>query len=435
MGWTFGRVTVLLPVVVGLGLAAIAGRTFWFVSTMSVHPDPAAVPSAAGASAAAYATAVDASRRVARETLLRENLPGLSVAVGSHGDIVWAEGFGWADLDWRLPVTPETRFPIGTASTVLTSAAVGLLVEREQLRLDEPMQSLVPEWPAKVWPVTLRQVMAHVAGIRTDGGDEGPLFSQRCARPVEALPHFAARDLLFEPGTEFRASRYGWILVSAAVEAAAREPFLTVMRRDVFHPLGMHDTDAAPSAEEDRDDAGESVDDAPVVTFFGDVLLEPLGLGRPKVRAGMPDMTTSYFPRFGADPRYGQHEMRPLDLSCYAGAMVFVSTPSDLVRFGMAMRSGQLLQPATVRLLQTSHTLASGAETGYGLGWTLGTAMLSGQPTQTVGHDGDLLGGMMATLLTLPDHGITVAVTSNISYADTSALATRIAELFAGEAR
>ena len=68
-----------------------------------------------------------------------------------------------------------------------------------------------------------------------------------------------------------------------------------------------------------------------------------------------------------AGPKYGLHLMRPLDYSCYPGASAFVSTPSDLVRFGMAINSGKLLQPATVELLQTSQRLASGEESGYGL--------------------------------------------------------------------
>ena len=90
----------------------------------------------------------------------------------------------------KVPVSPETRFRIGTASTALTSAAVGLLLEKDRLKLDEKIQTYVPEFIEKQWPATLRQVMGHVAGIRSDGGDEGPLFGERCDRPVDALQHF-----------------------------------------------------------------------------------------------------------------------------------------------------------------------------------------------------------------------------------------------------
>ena len=113
--------------------------------------------------------------------------------------------------------------------------------------------------------------------------------------------------------------------------------------------------------------------------------------------------------------------MRDVDYSCYAGSSVFLSTPSDLVRFGLAMNGGKLLQPATVQVIQAPQRLVSGAETGYGLGWDLETVTLAGEPARTVGHDGESLGGMVASLMTFPERGIVVAVTSNISYADTFA--------------
>ena len=340
-----------------------------------IHPDPHRVPSATQATPSPqWADAVQRGRESTRAALSEQNLPGLSVAVGVGGQVVWAEGFGWADLESRVPVSPETRFRIGTASTVLTSAAVGLLLEKGRLKLDDEIQAYVPEFPKKQWPVTVRQLMGHLAGVRNDGGDEGPLLSSRCERPVDALQAFGDRSLLFEPGTRYRYSSYGWILVSAAIEAASGEPFLRFMEKQIFEPLGMRDTRA--------DSATESLS----------------------------HRTTPYFPRYAADPRYGPDVMRPIDYSCYAGASAFLSTPSDLVRFGMAINGGTLLQPATVELLQTSQRLASGQETGYGLGWDLETVALAGAQTRAVGHDGESLGGTVASLMTFRDRGIVVAV-------------------------
>jgi CubicO group peptidase (beta-lactamase class C family) len=119
-----------------------------------------------------------------------------------------------------------------------------------------------------------------------------------------------------------------------------------------------------------------------------------------------------------------------MDYSCYAGSSVFQSTPSDLVRFGMAINQAKFLQPATIKLMQTSQRLASGEGTGYGLGWYVKAVALAGKQTRVIGHDGDSLGGMIASLATFPEHGIVVAVTSNISYADTFSLAIKIAESF-----
>lgn len=128
------------------------------------------------------------------------------------------------------------------------------------------------------------------------------------------------------------------------------------------------------------------------------------------------------------------HLMRPLDLSCYAGASAFLSTPADLVRFGMAVNAGKLLRPDTVQLLQRSQR-ASGGETGYGLGWEVETVTVAGQQTRTAGHNGESRDGMTASLLTLPDHGIVVSVVSNISHANTDMLANRIAQVFAEQAK
>jgi serine beta-lactamase-like protein LACTB len=389
----------IIAIVVGLGLIPIGVLgLFMYVSatTVPLHPTAQDVTSVADATPAQrWSTAAEQARQIARAAVTEQNLPGVSIAVGGAGEIVWAEGFGWANIENKVPVSPETRFRIGTASAPLTSAAVGLLVEKVRLKLDEKIQTYVPEFQGSA---TLRQVMGHTAGVRSDGGDEGPLFGETCARPVEALPHFDQTPR-FAPGTDYRFSNFSWILVSAAVEAAAGEPFQLFMRRQVFEPLGMNHTDAESGSEPS------------------------------------PDLATSYFPRFGGDPRYGPDPMRPINLSCYAGASAFLSTPSDLVRFALAINGGKLLQPATVQLLQTAQRLPSGQDTGYGLGWDLETIDIAGKPTPVIGHDGDVLGGAVSSLITLPEYGIVVAVIANTSYADTAALAAKIAQVFIAQGK
>ncbi len=392
------RMQMFLAVAVagaGLFVAALLGMWAFMSATPPLHRAASAVPSVSEADPPAeWARAVEQAREIVRASLAGQNLPGVSFAVGVDGQHVWAEGFGFADLENRVPVSPRTRFRIGTASIALTSAAVGLLLEQDQLKLDDTIQTYVPEYPDKQWPVTLGLLMSHRAGVRNDSGDEGPLFGRHCERPVDALEEFKDDALRFEPGTQFRYSSYGWILMSAAVEDAANEPFLTYMRRKVFEPLGMEDTKAESATE------------------------------------SIPNRATFYFPRFSADPKYGPDVMRDLDYSCYAGASVFLSTPTDLVRFAQAVTSGKLLQPATVKLLQTGQRLATGEETGYGLGWDLETATVSGKPTLVVGHDGDSLGGRVASLMTFPELGIVVSVISNTSYADTFAIGVKVAEAF-----
>lgn len=417
--------TWLALAVLGIGLlvAAVLGLfVYASVTAIPLHPDPKRLSSVArSAPSPAWASAVEQGRTLARASVIEQNLPGLSVAVGVGGDIVWAEGFGLADLgsheldftgqlalgsaiqnhENRVAVTPDTRFRIVGVSMALTSAAVGLLLENGRLKLDDEIQAYVPAFPKKQWPVTLRQLMAHVAGVVNDGGDEAPLMA-RCERTIdgfEQLDRFAERPLLVEPGTRYRYSTYGWVVVSAAVEAAANEPFFRFMRSQIFEPLGMQDTMPESWTEPIRNRA------------------------------------TFYFPRFAADTRYGPDLAREGDHSCFAGAGAFLSTPSDLVRFGMAIASGKLLRPATVKTLQTSQRLTSGAETGSGLGWDLQAIPLVGEPARLARQDDRRSVGGSTSLLTFPERGLVVAVTSNITFADTSSVALSIAQAFAERER
>jgi serine beta-lactamase-like protein LACTB, mitochondrial len=381
-------------------LAAFVVGLFVYVNATvrPLHPDPNDVTSKTQSSPSArWSAAVEQARQRVRASVTEQNLPGLSVAVGSGGEIVWAEGFGWADIDSKAPVTPGIRFRTGGISMAFTSAAVGLLLEKERLHLDTEVQTYVRAFPEKQWPLTLRHLMGHTAGIRGDGGDEEPL-GERCDKTADGLKRFADEPLRSEPGTKFRYSTYGWILVSAAVEAAAGEPFYAFMRAQIFKPLGMIDT--TPDSSTDP----------------------------------IPDRATFYHPRFGGDPRYGPESVREGGYACFAGGGAFLSTPSDLVRFAMAIDGGTLLQPATVKTLQASQHLTSGEDTGYGLGWDIDQVTLAGQPATMVGHDSEFTMGGTATLMTFPDRGLVVAVMTNTAFADTSSIAVKVAEAFAPQA-
>ena len=390
--------TWLALIVLGVGalIVFILGLfAYMSLTATPLHPDAQSVPSVArSVPLPEWMRAVDESRRLVRAGVAKQNVPGVSVGVAVSGDVVWAEGFGWANLDDRIPVTPDTRFRIADVSIPLTSAAVGLLLENRKLRLDDEIQTYVPQFPKKKWPVTLRQVMGHLAGIRNDAGDEESLAP--CERTQDGLQRFAERPLLFEPVTQYRFSSYGWILVSAAIESAGGRPFFTFMRRQIFEPLQMSAT---------RPDSAS----------------EPI-----------PDRATFYFPRFAGDTRYGPELVREGDYSCFAGAGAFLSTPSDMVRFGVAIDSGTLLEPATVELLQRPQRLASGADTGYGLGWKVETVPLAGKTARMLGHGTrrDFLGGT-ASLMMFPERGIVVAVTANTGFADTRSMALDVAQVFA----
>ena len=398
--WTQKALTLIGAGVFVVFLAGLGLYTFVITVSERVHPNPKEVPSVAlAAPSPKWAAAVERGRQFARDGLVQQNLPGLSVAVGVGGDIVWAEGFGWADMEKRVPVAPGMRFRIGHTSKALTSAAVGLLLEKGRLHLEDEIQTYVPAFPRKQWPVTLRQLMGHVAGIRHYDSDAEYAPTAHCDRAADGLNSFANDPLRFEPDTQYGYSTYGWVLVSAAVEAAAKEPLASFMAAQVFKPLGMTATTFESSTEP------------------------------------MPDRVTFYQRRFTGDGGEGVVPAATVDYSCFSGAAAILSTPSDLVRFGMAVNGGKLLQSHTITKLQTPQVLTYGKETEYGLGWMVEEVTLAGEPMRMVHHASRSLRGGTTSFMIFPARGMVVAVTANIANGITRDIALNIAQAFAEQAR
>jgi len=406
---------LLVAAVLMLPVAAIL--TLWAYKTITaptLHPDPQHIPSSTGPiPSAAHADAANRARQIVRQALIDQNLPGMSVAVGVDDRIEWAEGFGWANVDNHVAVEPATLFRVGDASKVLTSAAVGTLLEKNAVHLDDEIQNYVPEFPKKPWPVRLRQLMADTAGVTTDHDGEAPLsnppsgegaVARNCEVTVDGLhlDNFATRDLLFEPGTSYQSSTYGWVLVSAAIEAAAHQSFFPFMRTQIFDRLGMSNTRVDVATED------------------------------------IPKRASFYFPLFGLaeSTKYGPKPARLGDYSCYAGAAAFLSTPADLVKFSLAVNGARLLSRETVRVLQSPQRLSSGKEIDHGLGWDLETVSLAGDASHMVGYNskGGFIGGV-TSLMTFPERHLVVVVMANESYADTKSVALNIAQAFAAVSR
>jgi serine beta-lactamase-like protein LACTB, mitochondrial len=371
-----------------------SGALYFACIPNHVHTDVSAIRSAAAeVNAGPRAAAVEAARRMTRPRLVEENLPGLSVAVAVDGAIVWAEGFGYADVD-HVPVTPLTRFRLGALSKPMTAVAAALLHDRGRLDFDAPIQRYVRAYPEKQWTVTTRQLMGDVAGVHRIRGDHNDAMPvEHCDSLDEGVALVATEPLQFEPGTEHRYSIWGWVLVSAVVAGASGEPFDRFLTRQVFEPLGMERTAVAES---------DGLDD--VASFnVGSALSARLGIKKASLRP---------------------------DYSCLAGAGAFLSTPTDLVRFGSAMLKPGLLTAQTITALQTPTRLASGAPTTYALGWTVTTVQLAGQPARMVSHRGNPRGGTLS-LLTFPDLGLVVAAAANVSSAKgVDPFALRVAEVF-----
>lgn len=313
------------------------------------------------------AAAVSRARTIVQKEFAPK-VPGLSVAVAVDGKMVWSEGFGYADLAQKKPVSPSTRFRIGSISKPLAAAGLMLLVERGRLDLDAPVQTYVPDFPDKGAPITTRLLAGHLSGIRHYRGRE--IFSNRPYASVRAgLEIFAHDPLEAPPGTKYIYSTYGWSVIGAVMEAAAGEEFTAYLDASVIRPLGLTHTrpDRAGIADADRTQFYESDSAGRFVTA--------------------PAVDSSYK---------------------WAGGG-YLSTPEDLVRFGSAHLQPGFLKKETLAQLFTSQKTSAGKPTHYGLGWSL---LTDAHGHQLFLHTGGSVGGT-SVLLLHPDSKTVVALVCN----------------------
>ena len=330
-----------------------------------------------------YGEAIEEARAIVREVMAQSGIPGISVAVGFHGSVVWSEGFGLADLEHSVPVTTLTKFRVGSVSKPITAAALGLLMEAGSLDLDAPVQDYVPDFPEKRWSVTVRQVAGHISGIRHYRGNES-LSSRRYSNVSEGLDIFESDPLLFEPGTQYSYSSYGFNLLSAVVEGASGQAFLSLMRDSVFEPLQMRHS-----------------------------------------LAGYTDSIISH--RTGFYERNGERTVLNapyVDNSYKWAGGGFLSTPEDLIRFGSAHLEAGFLEAKTLETLFTSQRLSDGEMTGYGIGW-----IIREDEQDIVGHGGGSVGGT-SSLIVNRDTGLVVAAVGNLSGGPIGGMAGRIFAVF-----
>ncbi|MGE0552443.1 MAG: serine hydrolase domain-containing protein [Gemmatimonadales bacterium] len=335
--------------------------------------------------ASAQAPRETRARQLLERYLEDQHVPGASAAISRNGRIVWSAGFGMANLELRVPATPETRFRVGSISKALTSVAVAQLWDGGRLDLDVPVQRYVPSFPEKAHPITTRQLGGHLSGL-PHYNREDIVNRVHYESVTHALDKFKDRPLLFTPGERFSYSSFGWNLISAVVEGAAGVPFLDYMERRVFEPLGMTRT------------------------------------GPDRYEAVIPDRTAFYV----VHPD-GKTENGPaVDNSDVWAGGGFLSTAEDLTRFGEGVQGGAVVSQRGRQLLFTRMTTTAGDSTGYGLGWRVRD--LDGR--RVVGHGGSHVGAT-AQLLLDPTNRVVVAILTNSNNRGLSDLADDLARLFA----
>ncbi|MCU1243445.1 MAG: hypothetical protein JWO71_4171 [Candidatus Acidoferrum typicum] len=310
------------------------------------------------------------------------SIPGISVAIVQNGHPVWSAGFGMSDLEDSAPATSSTLYRLGSISKPITAVAILQLYERGKLDLDVPVQKYCPVFPQKDSPITTRQLLAHLSGIRhynQDGKGDVPEDSARhFASMEESLQLFASDPLLSKPGTQFHYSTYGYTLLGCVLEGAAPQKYVDFVRENILRPAAMEHTQA---------------DD-----FF----------------AIVPHRTRWYH----RDQSGVVHNAGVLDSSYKIPGGGLISSADDMANFETAILAGRLLKPATQDLMWTVPHTTDGKHTSYALGWALDDHF----GLHIVGHDGGQQGTSTAILLA-PQKSAAVVVLTNMDNQDANALA------------
>lgn len=300
-------------------------------------------------------------------------VPGLGASVWQDGAIVWTGSAGLRDVERGLPVERDTRFRLASVSKLFTVTAAARLAEEGKLDLDAPVTAALP-WLASDWPpITARQLAAHTSGLPHYQDQDADRGAVRYASHRDAVGIFADRPLLAAPGTAYEYSSWGYTLLGALIEEAARERFIDYVPRAVAPGL-----DIGADATDGEDARASRAYD------FTDKRASPA-------------------------PRH--------DFSYTWAGGGLMGSAAGVARFGGAMLADRVVTGATFDRMAMPVMLASGepaGEDGYqvGFGWRTG---VDGEGRPITFHNGAALGARSALVL-WREHGVAAAVLSNASW-------------------
>jgi len=317
------------------------------------------------------------------------HVPGIAVSVVENGEYEWGSGFGFADLENNAPASEHTLFRLASISKSLTAVGAMQLEEKGQLDLDAPVQKYCPAFPQKPWPMTTRQVMGHLAGIRHYKGQsqEDPEIgnTKHFDDPIQAgLNFFKNDDLVEQPGKHFHYSTQGYTVVGCVMEGASGTKYVDYMLRNVIGPAGMEHT-----------------------------------------RVDNPFAIIPYRTNFYQKTDSGAVENADfLDSSYKIPGGGWISSAEDMARFEVAILSDKLLKRATRDLMWTPLKPSDGSKDTYGLGWGVG----DDNGIQGVGHSGGQQ-GTSTNFKIAPSERAGVVVLTNMEGIDASGLANEILKI------
>jgi CubicO group peptidase (beta-lactamase class C family) len=296
-----------------------------------------------------------------------------TVLVAQNGNLLLAQGYGYADAEWKSPNTLQTKFRVGSLTKQFTATAIMQLRERGLLNLQDSickyLQPCVEAWK----PVTVHHLLSHTSGIAGYGEMADP--QTRTIPPWTAdqiATQFRDTPLDFAPGTRWQYSDWGYCLLGWVIEKVTGKPYAQVLREQIFEPLGMHDTgyDRAETVLEQRA-AGYRLVDGKLENA------EYINMAGP-----------------------------------YAAGALY-STAEDLYKWDQALYGDAILPRSALELMWTEVT------SNYGYGWMVSTPASQSKPPWAlpkrfqVVHPGSI-NGFTSEILRFPNEHVTVIVLANV---------------------
>jgi CubicO group peptidase (beta-lactamase class C family) len=319
----------------------------------------------------------------------RRDSPGCAAAIYKDDKIAYERGYGSADLEHAVPITPATVFYAGSVSKQFTAFAAALAIQQGKLGLDDPIRKHLPELPAYADAITVRHLLHHTSGLRDfytllaiAGRRQDALFDNA------SILRLAARQsaLNFPPGDDYLYSNTGYTLLAIIVGRATGMPFGRYAREQIFAPLGM-------SSSQFGDDAARLVPGRAYGYTWG--------------RGGEPRLDTPGGERVGAGGLF--------------------TTVRDLLKWDQNFYTGKVGGKALIEQVQTPGALNSGAPLSYAWGLQIG----SYRGLRVVEHSGSL-GGYRAHLARYPERHVGIAVLCNLGVIVPGSLVQQIADAVIG---
>jgi CubicO group peptidase (beta-lactamase class C family) len=319
----------------------------------------------------------------------RPGSPGCAAGVVQNGRLVHERGYGSANLDYGIPLTPRSVFYLASLSKQFTAASVVLAARQGALSLDDDVHRWIPELPDYGAPITVRELLHHTSGLRdffTLLGLAGTPYQNAFARGELLALVARQRALNFPPGSDFLYSNSGYLVLAEIVRRATGKSLPAFAEANIFRPLGMRNTHF-------HDDAGAVVPDR-VIGY---------------------DRDSS---DFRIDHYFNFQEV---------GDGGLYSTVEDLARWDAVFYGASFGGPGFVDQMLERGVLTNGDTIPYALGLQHGTY----RGAHTVTHGGSLA-GFRTILLRVPDERFSAIVLCNVSSANPAALAQRIVDVYLG---